>query len=341
MPAPAAPLRAATATALRPIDSADPHVLAVDLGTGGPKVAVLASTGRIVAHAFQAVGIDLTDDGGAEQSPQAWWDAIVASARRALADSGVAPGDIVGIGCTSQWSGTVPVDDDGTAIGPAISWMDSRGARAVRKTVRGALNVQGYGASKAAKWVRRTGGIPSLSGKDPVGHIHFLREQRPEVYAATAVFLEPVDYLGLRLTGLARASHDSITLHWVTDNRDINAMAYDDALIGLAGLERAKLPELVPTGSVLGGLDPAAAGELGLAAGHPGHGRHGGPALGRRRLGRRGRLRRPPLHRHLQLDQLPRPLQEDRRPDQHRVHPLRASRAATWWPTSTRRGAPA
>ena len=99
--------------------------------------------------------------------------------------------------------------------------MDSRGARAVRETVRGALNVQGYSASKLARWVRRTGGIPSLSGKDPVGHIHFLREQRPDVYAATAVFLEPVDYLNLRLTGLARASHDSITVHWVTDNRDI------------------------------------------------------------------------------------------------------------------------
>jgi xylulokinase len=261
------PLRAAPATALRPTESAHPHVLAVDLGTGGPKVAVVAATGRILAHAFQAVGIDLMEDGGAEQSPQAWWDAVVVSARQALSDSGVAPEDIVGIGCTAQWSGTVPVDDNGDAVGPAISWMDSRGARAVRKTVRGALNVQGYGASKGVKWVRRTGGIPSLSGKDPVGHIHFLRAQRPDVYAATAVFLEPVDYLGLRLTGLARASHDSITLHWVTDNRDINAVAYDDALIELAGLERAKLPDLVPTGSVLGGLAPTAAAELGLLAG--------------------------------------------------------------------------
>ena len=110
--------------------------------------------------------------------------------------------------------------------------MDSRGANAVKRVVRGALNVQGYSASKAARWVRRSGGIPSLSGKDPVGHIHFLREERPEVYAATAVFLEPVDYLNLRLTGLARASHDSITLHWVTDTRDINAVTYDDGLIG-------------------------------------------------------------------------------------------------------------
>ncbi len=265
-------MRAARPAELRPVATTSPedtYVLAVDLGTGGPKAAVLSATGRIVAHAFEAVGIDLTEDGGAEQSPDAWWDAIVASARRALAESGVAPERVVGVGCTSQWSGTVPVDDEGEAIGPAIIWMDSRGARAVRETVRGALNVQGYSASKLARWVRRTGGIPSLSGKDPVGHIHFLRTQRPDVYAATAVFLEPVDYLNLRLTGLARASHDSITVHWVTDNRDIGAVAYDDGLVELAGLERSTLPDLVPTGSVLGGLRPGAAAELGLLAGTP------------------------------------------------------------------------
>ena len=201
----------------------DTYVLAVDLGTGGPKVAVL------VGHRPHR-GPRLR--GGGHRPDRRRRRRAVApglvgrhrrrSARRALADSGVAPERVVGVGCTSQWSGTVAVDDAGEAIGPAIIWMDSRGARAVRETVRGALNVQGYSASKLARWVRRTGGIPSLSGKDPVGHIHFLREQRPDVYAATAVFLEPVDYLNLRLTGLARASHDSITLHWVTDNRDID-----------------------------------------------------------------------------------------------------------------------
>ena len=272
MPTPRTGLHARPATELRTVSTTGPDdtfVLAVDLGTGGPKVAVLSGAGRIVAHAFRPVGLDLTEDGGAEQSPRDWWQAVVASTREVLADSGVAPERVVGIGCTSQWSGTVPVDDEGDAIGPAIIWMDSRGARAVRDTVRGALNVQGYSASKLARWVRRTGGIPSLSGKDPVGHIHFLRSVRPDVYRAAAVFLEPVDYLNLRLTGLARASHDSITVHWVTDNRDVRAVAYDDQLVELAGLERSTLPELVPTGSVLGGLAPDTAAELGLLAGTP------------------------------------------------------------------------
>jgi xylulokinase len=272
MPPSAQTLPAVRPTELRnlPVSSPeDTFVLAVDLGTGGPKVAVISARGRIASHAFEKVALSLGDDGAAEQMPQDWWEAIVAAARRAVADSSVPPEMIVGVGCTAQWSGTVPVGADGRAIGPSIIWLDSRGANAVKRVVRGALNVQGYSASKAAKWVRRSGGIPSLSGKDPVGHIHFLREERPEVYAAAAVFLEPVDYLNLRLTGLARASHDSITLHWVTDNRDINAISYDDNLFELAGLERSTLPELVPTGSILGGLTPGAAGELGLLPGTP------------------------------------------------------------------------
>jgi xylulokinase len=272
MPTSVGGLRAAPVTDLRTIEPAEgkeTYVLAVDLGTGGPKAAVLAATGRIVAHSFQRVGLDLSEDGGAEQSPQGWWDAIVEAARQALDDGGVSPERVVGVGCTAQWSGTVPVDPDGQAIGPAIIWMDSRGARAVRKRVRGAVNVQGYSPSKLTRWVQRTGGIPSHSGKDPVGHIHFLREQRLEVYRAAALFLEPVDYLNLRLTGLARASHDTITLHWVTDNRDIDGIAYDEGLMALAGLEREKLPDLVPTGSVLGGLTPEAANELGLLPGTP------------------------------------------------------------------------
>jgi xylulokinase len=272
MPTPAPTLPAATPVPLRARPATSPeetYVLAVDLGTGGPKVALISATGRIAAHAFEKVGVTLGEDGGAEQLPEDWWSAIVGAARQAMAEGGVAPEKIFGVGCTAQWSGTVAIGADGQAIGPSIIWLDSRGANAVKRVVRGALNVQGYSASKAAKWVRRTGGIPSLSGKDPVGHIHFLREERPEVYAATAVFLEPVDYLNLRLTGLARASHDTITLHWVTDNRDINAIAYEESLFELAGLERRTLPELVPTGSIIGGLTPAAAAELGLLAGTP------------------------------------------------------------------------
>ncbi|HVX23251.1 MAG TPA: FGGY-family carbohydrate kinase [Acidimicrobiales bacterium] len=256
----------------RVVDGVAPEeacVLAVDLGTGGPKVAVVSATGMVVAHAFEPVPLALTPDGGAEQDPEDWWTAVVAAGRRALADSGVPPEQVVGIGCTAHWAGTVPVGPDGVPLAPALTWMDSRGSAAVRRAVRGAVNAFGYDVAKVARWIRRSGGAPSLSGKDPVGHILYLRQARPDVYGRTAVFLEPVDYLNLQLTGLARASYDSITIHWVTDNRHLDRVDYDPTLLAMAGLGRSTLPDLVPTGAVLAGLAPDPAAVLGLVPGTP------------------------------------------------------------------------
>ena len=119
-----------------------PCVLAVDLGTGGPKVAVVAQSGRIVAHAAETVPLHLLDGGGAEQDPDDWWSAICTAAHRALAEAG--PVELVGVGCTAQWSGTVAVDAAGDPLMRAVIWMDSRGNGAIREVAGGSVNVLGY-----------------------------------------------------------------------------------------------------------------------------------------------------------------------------------------------------
>jgi len=247
----------------------DGHVLAIDLGTGGPKVAVVTTAGRIVAHGFAPVALHLLDGGGAEQDPDEWWAAIRSAARDALGAAGVAPDSFVGVGCTAQWSGTVAVGADGRPLMRAVIWMDSRGNRAIRKAAGGPVNVLGYDPRKLVKWIRTTGGAPGLSGKDPTAHILFLRDEFPDVYRRTATFLEPVDYLNLRLTGRTCASFDSIAVHWATDNRQVDAVHYDEELLAMSGLERSKLPDLVPPGTLIGELTPEAASDLGLPAGVP------------------------------------------------------------------------
>jgi len=247
----------------------EPCVLAVDLGTGGPKVAVVAESGRIVAHASEPVPLHLLDGGGAEQDPDDWWSAIRSAAARVMASPGVDPADLVGVGCTAQWSGTVAVDAEGRHLMRAVIWMDSRGNAEIRRVAGGSVNVLGYDPRKLLRWVQVTGGAPGLSGKDPVSHILFIRQAFPDVYARTATFLEPVDYLNLRLTGTASASYDSIAAHWVTDNRDVDAVAYDDKLLEWTGLDRSRLPDLVPPGTVVGEVTAAAAADLGVPAGLP------------------------------------------------------------------------
>ncbi|MBK5229920.1 MAG: xylulose kinase, partial [Thermoleophilia bacterium] len=124
--------------------------------------------------------------------------------------------------------------------------------------------VAGYNPIKLARWLRATGGAPSLAGHDPVGQILLIKHRCPDVYERTHAFVEPGDFLTARMTGRIVAAAESATACWGTDNRKIDAIQYDDRLLRLAGLERTKLPEIVPSGSVVGELLPERAAELGI-----------------------------------------------------------------------------
>ena len=243
--------------------------LAVDLGTSGPKVGLVAADGRVVGGAHEPVALHLLPGGGAEQDPDDWWRATTIAAGRVTAAHPEEAGRVVVVGVTAQWSGTVPVGRDLRPLGRAIIWLDHRGAAEVGRMVGGPVRVAGYGITKAVRWIRLTGGAPGKAGKDPLAHILWLRAARPEVYEATAVFLEPKDYLNLRLTGRPVATFDSIALHWLTDNRDPDAVRYDDGLLRLSGLDGTRFPELIPATGVVGSLLPGAALALGVPAGIP------------------------------------------------------------------------
>jgi len=240
------------------------YVLTIDLGTSGPKVAVYSLTGEIVAHTKAETTVSLLPNGGAEQDPEEWWQAIKTAVSHVLAQEAVPVSDIVAVSCTSQWSGTVAVDEQGQPLMNAINWMDARGEPYAQAITSSSIKVEGYGIDKLLTWVRLTGGIPTQSGKDSIAHILYIKHELPDIYAKTYKFLEPKDYLNLRLTGKFTATYDSITLHWVTDNRDLTAVTYHDGLLKLAGIDRAKLPDLIQATDVVGTIHPDVASELGL-----------------------------------------------------------------------------
>jgi xylulokinase len=242
-----------------------PAILAIDLGTSAVKLAAITPRGAILASEVEPTQLALLPNGGAEQDPEDWWGAIIRATRRMLDSGAVAASDIIGVNCSAQWSGTVAVDAQGKSLRPAIIWMDSRGASHVRRATHGFPSMEGYGLRKLMTWIRLTGGAPSMSGKDPVGHILLIQQAFPDVFRNTYKFLEPKDFLNLRLTGRFAASFDSINVHWVTDNRDLSQVRYDDRLLRFTGLPREKLPELIPAATVLGPLSPEAARALGLS----------------------------------------------------------------------------
>ena len=244
-----------------------PLILAIDLGTSSLKVALITAHGRVLGWESQHLALHVTPDGGSEQSPEEWWQAFLATARRLLARGLAPPGAVRAVCCSTQGEGTVPVDEEGRALMNCILWMDMRGAPYLRRQARGLINVLGVDLFKLVRWIRLTGGMPSLTGKDPAGHMLLVRERFPEVYARTHKFLNVLDYMNVRLTGRMAATFDSILTSWVTDNRDPDGIRYDARLVRDSGIDAAKFPEIVPCTAVLGPLKPEIAAALGLPPG--------------------------------------------------------------------------
>jgi len=242
----------------------DDCILAIDHGTSGIKAALVNARGTVVDFAFAPTPVHFLDGNGAEQDPDDWWAALLAAAGH-LVRRGLVPVEAIRAVCVSStFSTTVAVDRAGRHILPALTWMDARGAPYVRQAMRGFPSVRGYGVVKALRWLRRTAGAPSLSGKDDAAHVLFVKHAWPEAYARTYCFLPSKDYLNLRLTGELASSFDAMHLFWVSDVRDPYHIRYDDALLCSLGIDRDKLPPMRASTDVLGTLRAEVADTLGL-----------------------------------------------------------------------------
>src|SRR5512143_2084262 len=135
--------------------SAPKYVLSIDLGTSGPKVALFTTRGELIDSEFEPNGLQLLPDGGAEQSPQEWWRAIGAAVKRMLGRGRAPREQVVAVGITGQWAGTVPLDRQGNVLGSAIIWIDSRGEPYTHLMMDGLIKVAGFSLPKLLRWIDR------------------------------------------------------------------------------------------------------------------------------------------------------------------------------------------
>jgi xylulokinase len=245
----------------------DRVAVAIDLGTTGLKVGLVAFDGTVVWSDHAACRTIESPGGGREQDADVWWGTIASMIRAGVGSGAVRPEQVAVVAPTGQWASTVPVDADGNPVGNCVMWTDSRGRRHAKERFGGPL--AGYSAAVLPRWIRKTGGVPAPSGKGPTGQHLFLSEDRPDIAAAARWFLEPVDYLTMRFTGRASATHASMTASWLTDMRRLDVMEYDADLVARSGVDGSKLPPLVPESSVVGGVRDDVAVQLGIPAGTP------------------------------------------------------------------------
>ncbi len=102
-----------------------PHILAIDQGTTSTRALLFDAEGRVKATASAPLEQSYPHPGWVEHDPQAIWDAVLATGRNVLRDTGNPP--IAGIGITNQRETVVFWDrETGNPCGPAIVWQDRR-----------------------------------------------------------------------------------------------------------------------------------------------------------------------------------------------------------------------
>jgi sugar (pentulose or hexulose) kinase len=224
-------------------------ILAIDVGTSGLKLGVFGPDLEERAIARRVYDINLYDRDKADVAPTTWWTAI-REACAEVADS------LSGVGVLSlsvTTPGLTPMAADGTALGPAILFLDGR-SRAQAAAIREAVGEERFLAEAC--------NLP-VSGGSSLASILWIRDNDPETWAASAVFGHCNTYLTRRLTGswAIDPSTTSITGLYATARHDLT---WNEAVLEAAGIGPERLPPLMHSYDPVGQILPAVAIELGL-----------------------------------------------------------------------------
>lgn len=232
------------------------YLIGLDVGTSGAKCIMIDETGRVVASSTQEYPLSTPRPGWAEQDPADWWDGVVRGLRVILEKAKVANEDIAGLSYSGQMHGLVALDENNEVIRPAILWCDQR-------------------TQKQCDWItERAGGLEKLLSYTnnrmltgyTGGKILWLRDEEPDNFARMKTFVCPKDYIRYRMTGevMIDVSDASGTGFFDTKNR-----VWSDALIEIAGLDRAIFPRAVESTTLAGRVTREVAALTGLPEGLP------------------------------------------------------------------------
>lgn len=230
--------------------------LAIDVGTGSVRSALVDSKGKILVIVAREHEQIVTQFGWSEQRPDDWWQGVVATIREVLDKVPQAHSNIDAIAACGQMHGTVLVTDAGKLVrDTAPLWNDKRTASYVAAFER-LHRPETYLADSANP------ATPAWPGFK----LQWLRDNDPDAYQRTAAVLMPKDYINLRLTGEIAMDRTDGGASFLMDPM---TGEWSEKMIGLLGLDRAKLAPLRNPVEILGHVTAKAAIETGLREGTP------------------------------------------------------------------------
>ena len=166
------------------------YFIGVDSSTTATKALLMAENGRVVGVALSSYDYETPQPLWSEQQPELWWTGTINSIRQLLADTGIDPNEVKGIGLTGQMHGLVLLDKDGKVLRPALLWNDQR-TGAECDQMRAKVGQQ--------RLIDITGNDALTGFTAP--KILWVKNNEPEIYTQIVQILLPKDYVRFKLTG--------------------------------------------------------------------------------------------------------------------------------------------
>jgi xylulokinase len=226
-------------------------LLGVDVGTTGCKAAVFSEEGRLLASAYAEYDVQRPEPGWAELDAADVWARVKRTIRDVASRSGADP--IQALAVSSLGEAMVPVTKDRQVLGPSIvANFDMRGEEYLECLERALGNERLY--SITGNTIGNNYGLTKLK---------WVKEHRPEVYERAHKFLLWGSFVSFMLGAEAVVDYSlaNRTLFF-----DVDQENWSEEILALVELDRSKLPEVAPSGTVIGGVAEGVADELGLPA---------------------------------------------------------------------------
>jgi len=227
------------------------YLIGIDVGTSATKTVLFDEAGTVVASASQEYPLYQPKNGWAEQRPQDWRDAVLATVRTVVRQAAVIKEDIKGIGISGQMHGLVMLDEAGDVIRPSIIWCDQRTGEEVEDMLR---------LMPLERWIQITAN-PPLTGWT-AAKILWVRKHEPENYARCRHILLPKDYIRYVLTGVfATEVSDASGMQLL----DVPGRCWSPEVLDVLEIDPAFLGRVYESCEVTGTLLPEIAAETGLS----------------------------------------------------------------------------
>jgi glycerol kinase len=225
------------------------YILALDQGTTSSRAIVFDAAAGVRAVAQKELIQRYPRPGWVEQDPREIWSSQVSVAAEALSRAGVSAHDIVAIGIANQRETTIVWNRrTGEPVCDAIVWQDRRTAPFCERLKRQGLE---------PLFESRTGLVidPYFSGSKVRWILDQVSGAREAAERGELAFGTVDSWLVWKLSGGKRhvtdASNASRTLMF-----NIHAGVWDDKLLGILGVPRSMLPEVVPSSGEVALTDP-------------------------------------------------------------------------------------